>query len=205
MPGVDDGARLTLFAGDGRRIALRTLRSVELEDGACVEVLCAAAADGRQLQGALEAVTPTGVLCAPAVLATSAGGGLLTVTGAVQRLQRRQHVRAPAQLPWYGSDAAGRRLAGVTLDVSAGGLRADCRAVDPAAFDGAMLGVRLQLPGRLVEAVLEVVSATDEQVQGRFVDIAPADREQLVRLVFERLRAELASRGAVRRSLAAVR
>jgi PilZ domain len=203
MPGVDDGARLTLFTGDGRRVALRTLHGVGFEAGASVEVLCAALADSCQLRGDVEAVTATGVLRAPALLTTSAGGGLLTLTGAVQRLQRREHVRASARLPWHASDGTGRQLGGLTLDVSAGGLRAGCRDVDPVAFDGAMLGVRLQLPGRLVEAVLEVVSATDEQLQGRFVDITPADREQLVRLVFERMRAELASRDAVRRRLAA--
>lgn len=116
--------------------------------------------------------------------------------------QRREYVRAAVRLPLRGAavDAVSRNavaeavLTGSTVSVSAGGVCAELRSAStiPTA---ARLYLELELPGgQLAPTVVSVVEGSAGWLRAQFVDIAPIDRERLVRLVFARQREELAQR-----------
>jgi hypothetical protein len=136
--------------------------------------------------------------------------------------QRRQDVRGPLHLPLRGTVLTGGEttvpepdsFAGVTVSVSAGGLavqllpeltarpgRPDPAGPGPEDRLG-RLYLELELPdGPLVPAVLTLVTPAPGDprghpgpLRGAFADIAAADRERLVRLVFREERRMLARR-----------
>ena len=135
--------------------------------------------------------------------------------------QRRDDVRGEVHLPVRVAALDGRAeqalggvvLTGHTLDVSAGGARLGLPGLRRAPLVGARLYVEVELPdGELAPAVVRVVgpdgaaptratavvpAGTSERiVRVRFVDLAPLDRERLVRLVFAAERRLLAERRA---------
>lgn len=203
MAVIAAGSRLVLRTANGP-VPLRALARVELDRQWRVPVLAPlrALADG---EGTIEVSTSTGVLSTAAhlrmtdgVLALHAGSADAPVL-----LQRRQDVRGRLTLPLRATaaDAAAERalrdavVEGVTLDVSAGGLGLEVHPRSGATPHGSRLYLELALPAqRLVPAVLSVVELADRRLHGRFVDIAPVDREHLVHLIFAEQRRDLAGR-----------
>jgi c-di-GMP-binding flagellar brake protein YcgR len=118
--------------------------------------------------------------------------------------QRRVDVRAEVHLPVRAAavDGRGERalhgavLVGHTLDVSAGGARLDLHGLGAGLADGCRLYTEIELPGgQLAPTVVAVVRHDPPgPAQVRFLDVAPIDRERIVRLVFEAERRLLAER-----------
>jgi hypothetical protein len=209
MASVSAGSRLVLRTTTGT-VSLRALRDVELQGRWSVPVLAPlrALSDG---DGVLEMITETGLYSVAAhlrleddVLELCPGTG-----SAPTLLQRRQDIRGRVSLPVRAAalDAAAERVLadrvveGVTLDVSGGGVGVDLHPRSEPTPYGARLYVEISLPGgTLMPAVVAVVELSDRRLHGRFVDIAPIDRERLVRLVFEEHRRELLARRRLRDS-----
>jgi hypothetical protein len=197
-------ARVLLRGANGRGAWLRALADGEVVDRGTIPVLApqAALAIG---EGVAELPTELGVVCVPARL--HADGRLeLRVAAPLRPLQRRVDVRGRLQLPLQGTASPARRPGGLlgmvqrtefsgrTVDVSAGGLRAwlDAPGLPEDARD---LYTVLDASGtRPVSAVLETVALRSGLLQARFTIVGAADREHLVRQVFEGQRAELAAR-----------
>jgi hypothetical protein len=211
MVAVSAGDRVVLQTGNAT-LALRVLRPAELVGAWRLHVLAPVGRAGR-VSGVLEVAGPAGgTVRLPARLALADEGLVLEAgrlgepTGTLadpEQGQRRQDVRGELHLPvrvaaldGRGEQALqGRVLAGHTLDVSAGGARLDLPGLRTAPSTGARLYVELTLPGdTLAPAVVEVVSADAGELQARFTDVAPVDRERLARLVFEAERRLLAER-----------
>lgn len=200
---IGAGSRLVLRTGTGA-VPLRSLAAVDLSGSWELPVLAPlrALADG---DGVLEVATPAGTLTIPAHLRMRDGVLALCPGGAAEPTlrQRRNDVRGRLSLPLRATavDAAAQRafqdgvVEGVTLDVSAGGLGVDLHPRSRPAPFGSHLYLELELPQeRLVPAVVCIVDQSDRRLHGRFVDIAPVDREYLVRLVFLEQRRQLATR-----------
>ena len=203
MPNVPAGSRLVLRTERGS-VTLRALRDVDLSGRWSVPVLAPlrALADG---DGVLEIATSTGVFSVAAHLQLTDGAlELRPGTASAPALRQRRHdVRGRVSLPLRAAaiDAAAERafpdqvVEGVTLDVSAGGVGVDLHPRSGPTPYGSRLYLELGLPeGILLPAVVAVVELSDRRLHGRFVDIAPIDRERLVRLVFDEQRRELADR-----------
>jgi hypothetical protein len=212
MVAVTPGDRVVLRTDDGY-VALRVLRAVELVGPWQVHVL---ALVGRApcATGTLElARDGGGVVALPARLGVVDGALVLqaghasTPTGALvsdDGEQRRDDVRGELHLPIRAAALdgpaeeafRGRTVVGHTLDVSAGGARLDLPGLAGALGKGCRLYLEGELPGgELAPAVVTVVRHEPSgAVRVRFVDIAPLDRERLVRLVFEAERRLLAER-----------
>jgi hypothetical protein len=204
MVSVTPGARMVLRGGAGD-VALRVLGEAELVGQWEVPVL-ASVASLREGAGVVELATPGGLLTLQAHLAVQDGRLALRAGPASEGTfrQRREDVRAGLELPLRGAavDAAGQQVLdrplveGATTTVSGGGvslvLDGDLRLPPP----GTPLYLEFQLPdGDLVPAVVSVVAdAPPAGLRARFVDIAPRDRERLVKLVFEAERRLLAQR-----------
>jgi PilZ domain len=198
------GSRLTLHTAGGGQVPLRALAEVELSGRWSLPVLVPLRALDEGA-GVLMAATATGLISVAAHLRIRAGVLELCpgTADAPVLLQRRNDVRGRLTLPLRATaaDAAAERafsdavVEGVTLDVSAGGLGVDLHPRSGVTPYGSRLYLELSLPGgRLVPSVLAVVELSDRRLHGRFVDIAPVDREHLVRLVFAEQRRELAAR-----------
>jgi len=200
---ISAGSRLVLRTGTGP-MPLRTLADVQLSGRWFVPVLAPLRAleDG---DGVLEAATASGQLSLAAHLRMREGVLELCPgsADAPTLQQRREDVRGRLTLPLRATaaDAAAQRafsdgvVEGVTLDVSAGGLGVDLHPRSGPTPYGSRLYLELSLPDdRLVPSVVSVVELSERRLHGRFVDIAAADREHLVRLVFMEQRRELASR-----------
>jgi hypothetical protein len=209
MASVSAGSRLVLRTSTGS-VSLRALRDVELEGRWSVPVLAPlrALSDG---DGVLEMTTGTGLYSVAAHLRLEDGTlELRPGTGSAPALmQRRQDIRGRVSLPVRAAalDAAAERVLadqvveGVTLDVSGGGVGVDLHPRSESTPYGARLYVEISLPeGNVMPAVVAVVELSDRRLHGRFVDIAPIDRERLVRLVFEEQRRELLARKRLRDS-----
>lgn len=205
MTHVGRGSRLALRVGE-RTVALRALADLDLDGDWSLPVLALAAGLGEEAAGDVEIVTATGVVTVAARLVHDADGLALRRTGEAPaaHVQRRNDVRGPVALPLRAAvvdprvrrDLADLAFEGATLDVSAGGLRLDATgdAVEhlPA---GARIFVELELPdAAIVPAVLSLVEPGTAGLRGPFVDIAAADRERLVRLVFAEQRRSLKAR-----------
>ncbi len=218
MVTVAAGDRLVLRTAAGARLAVRALHATELVGPWRVRVLAPA---GRvaAVAGVLELAAPAGgTVRLPARLAIAEGALVLEAgragepTGTftpVEGQQRRDDVRGEVHLPVRVAALDGRAeqalrgsvLVGHTLDVSAGGARLALRGTATPPEPGARLYVEVELPdGDLAPAVVAVVAgengggAGEVAVHVRFVDLAPLDRERLVRLVFEAERRLLAQR-----------
>ena len=186
MTTIARGSRLVLRTGSGP-VPLRTLAEVRLVGRWAVPVLAPHRALGDG-DGVLEAATPAGALSLAAHLRLR--DGVLELcpgsTDAPALRQRRQDVRGRLSLPLRATaaDAAAQRVfsdgvvEGVTLDVSAGGVGVDLHPRSGSTPYGSRLYLEL----------------SDRKLHGRFVDIAAADREHLVRLVFVEQRRALAER-----------
>jgi hypothetical protein len=209
MASVSAGSRLVLRTSTGS-VSLRALRDVELQGRWSVPVLAPlrALSDG---DGVLEMSTGTGLFSVAAHLRLEDGVlELCPGTGSAPALmQRRQDIRGRVSLPVRAAalDAAAERVLadqvveGVTLDVSGGGVGVDLHPRSDSTPYGARLYVEISLSeGVLMPAVVAVVELSDRRLHGRFVDIAPIDRERLVRLVFEEQRRELNARKRLRDS-----
>ena len=195
MISVPARGRLVLRAANGRSAELRALSAAPITDRGVIPVLASqlALAIG---EGTAELPTEHGLVCVPARL--HAGGRLeLSVSEPLRPLQRRADVRARMDLPLRGtaSTRTGRgglfglvqrtEFVGRTLDVSAGGLRA---RLEPSELTDDAHEFYVELDGsgpRPVGAVLEAVALRSGLLQARFVVISAADREYLVRRVFE--------------------
>jgi hypothetical protein len=212
MVAVAPGDRVVLRTDDGY-VALRVLRGGELVGAWRLDVL-ALAGRIRPSSGVLELPTVGGpVVRLPARLAVVDGAVVLQagrtdlsagVHPAGEVSQRRGDVRAEVHLP-VRATAVDRRgegvlhgavLSGHTLDVSAGGARLDLLGLNGRLGDGCRLYTEIELPGgQLAPAVVAVVRHVPlGPAQVRFLDVAPVDRERLVRLVFEAERRLLAER-----------
>lgn len=203
MATVSAGARLVLRTDKGS-FPLRALRDVRLDGAWAVPVLAPLRALAES-DGVLEVATESGLFSAAAYLRVREGVlELLPGTSDVPALlQRRGDVRGSLALPLRAAAAdASAELAlgdtvleGVTLDVSAGGLGIELHPRSHPTPRGCRLYLELTLPGgQVVPAVVGVVRLADRRLHGRFVDIAAADTERLVRMIFERQRDDLAAR-----------
>jgi c-di-GMP-binding flagellar brake protein YcgR len=122
---------------------------------------------------------------------TAAGDALrIAAKGAVELIQRRDHVRVDAYVPvtYHPYGPEGRTVTANTLEVSGGGFRL-------AAAEGLRLGDMLRFTVELGEGesplatVAEVVrEGPDGEFGMRFVEILERDRDRLVRWVFARER-----------------
>src|SRR5690349_21790176 len=208
MATIDAGSRLVLRTDTGS-VTLRALAEVELTGRWSLPVLAPLRALGDG-DGVLEVATSRGLVSVAAHLSLD-DGVLALRPGTAQApalQQRRQDVRGRLTLPLRATaaDAAAQRafsdgiVEGVTLDVSAGGLGVDLHPRSGPTPYGCRLYLELNLPQeRIVPSVVAVVELSDRKMHGRFIDIAPADREHLVHLVFAEQRRQLAER-AQRRS-----
>jgi PilZ domain len=214
MVAVRAGDRVVLRTDDGY-VTLRALRAQELVGPWRLPVLVLLA-QWRPTTGTLElARDGGGVIRLPARIALVDGAlTLLAGHGApapppeslLSGEQRRGNVRGELHLPLRATavDARGDDvlhggvLGGHTLDVSAGGARVDLPDLGCRLPNGVRLYLEIEMPGgQLAPVVVTVVrSEGGGVVQVRFDDIAPVDREQLVRLVFEAERRLLAERRA---------
>jgi hypothetical protein len=214
MVAVAPGDRLILRTDDGY-VALRALHAAELVGPWRVRVL-ALVGRARTSCGTLELVPDAGGLVRlPAriglvddalVLQAGHAGAPTGVLRSEAGEQRRDDVRGELHLPVRVAalDARGEGvlhgqvLTGHTLDVSAGGARLDLPGLAESLPPGCRLYLESELPdGELAPAVVAVVRhRTGETVRVRFLDLAPLDRERLVRLVFEAERRLLAERRA---------
>jgi hypothetical protein len=206
MTQVGRGSRLALRVGD-RTVVLRALADRDLDGDWSLPVL-ALATGPDDLHGVVDITTDAGVVTLGARLVHDDGGLALHRAGADSpaRVQRRHDVRGPLALPLRAAvldprvrqDLTDLAFHGATLDVSAGGLRVDPGDAGPDAEHlpaAARLFVELELPDEvLVPAVVSLVEPGTQGLHGAFVDIAAADRERLVRLVFAEQRRMLAAR-----------
>jgi hypothetical protein len=212
MVAVASGDRVVLRTDDGY-VALRVLRGAELVGSWQVHVLALVGRD-RGAAGTLElARDGGGVVRLPARLGV-VDGALVLQSGHAQAPtgplvsddgeQRRDDVRGELHLPVRAAALdgqaehafGGRVVLGHTLDVSAGGARLDLPGLAATLDEGCRLYLEGELPdGQLAPAVVSVVChEPGGPVRVRFVDVAPIDRERLVRLVFEAERRLLAER-----------
>ena len=159
-----------------------------------VALLAQPSIDEERLAGTsvqLAVTTARGLLRAPAVVLSADEDGLLEVDlGDETELdQRREHVRVESRLPTAiePADAAHAPVHTYTLDVSGGGVLVAGIGVAEAS---APVEVTLKVPGRTtIEAGGHVARRTVEGHAGVvFERIAPHDREELVRWIFERQR-----------------
>ena len=150
--------------------------------------------DGERLAGTsvrLDVTTGRGLLRAPAVVLSADGTGFVEMDlgDQAQLDQRREHVRVESRLPTaiLPADGVHAPVHTYTLDVSGGGLLvAGVGVSEP----GSPVDVTLKLPGSaVIEATGHVARRTAEGHAGVvFEHIAPHDREELVRWIFERQR-----------------
>ena len=211
MVAVRAGDRVVLRTDDGY-VALRALRGAELVGPWRLHVL-ALIGGWKPAAGVLELPRDGGGLIRlPARLGLVDGTLLLQAghAGAASAPlgsdggQRRGNVRGELHLPLRavavddrGEEALqGQVLLGHTLDVSAGGARIDLPDLPGALGVGVRLYLEIELPEEdLAPVVVTVVQhEAGSWAQVRFDDIAPRDRERLVRLVFEAERRLLAER-----------
>lgn len=211
MVAVRAGDRVVLRTDDGY-VALRALRGAELVGPWRLHVL-ALLGDWKPAAGVLELSRDGGGLIRlPARLGLVDGSLLLQAghagpparTARPDAGQRRGNVRGELHLPIRAAalDARGEELLqgqvfqGHTLDVSAGGARIDLPDLTRPLGAGVRLYLEIELPEEeLAPVVVTVVQhEAGSWAQVRFDDIAPRDRERLVRLVFEAERRLLAER-----------
>jgi len=216
MPTVPAGTRLMLHTSTGL-IGMRSLRPVDLVGAWAIPVMASAAAlvEGH---GSVELATSDGVVRVRAQLVQGPDSLLLCPGDGGGRpvlQQRRNDVRAALELPLQGvflepglvpaeldaqfrastDNLSGGGLA-VILPESLGG-REGARRLVPTGGDRIFLEMTLEA-GRVVPMVVRVVDWQGRRLRGRFLDIAPADREALVRLVFAQQRRDLAGRRLTR-------
>lgn len=143
--------------------------------------------------GQVAFVTPRGLLRVSGVVLAADATGLLELAVAddVEVDQRREHVRAPAAIPSLVArpGATLRPLHTYTVDVSGSGLLIG--GAGPVE-EGDPVQVTLKLPDRPPLQASGVIARRSREghVALAFDGIAPADRELLVRFVFERQRLE---------------
>lgn len=108
--------------------------------------------------------------------------------------QRREHARAELVLDievWPDAEYV-EPVTGVTLDVSAGGLRA---ALPTPLDQGSVIRFAVDLPeGGRLGGLIRVVEQRDDCVAFEFHEISEADRERVVRAVFASYRSDAAVR-----------
>jgi PilZ domain len=203
---VTAGDRLVLATDEGP-VVVRVLRDTELVGPWRVHVL-APSEHVRPLTGVLEVTADAGEVHRLPVRLALVDGALVLCAGhgvtVPAPAQRREDVRAELHLPVRSTplDAggevafAGGVATGHSVDVSGGGARLDLPGLRRAVPRGARLFAEFELPGGdLAPAVLATVHHPwPGPMHVRFVDLAPVDRERLVRLVFEAQRALLIER-----------
>jgi hypothetical protein len=208
MPTVAAGTRLMLHTPTGL-VGMRCLRPTDLVGAWAIPVMASATAlvEGH---GLVELTTSEGVVRVHAQLVQGPGSLLLCPGDGGGRpvlQQRRNDVRAALSLPVRGvflepgliPQELDAQFSASTDNLSGGGLA----AVLPDGFEVGGRGERVFLEmtldaGRVVPLVLRVVDRQGRRLRGTFLDIAPADREALVRLVFEQQRRLLADRRLTR-------
>lgn len=209
MGSVVAGSRLVLRTPTGA-VTLRALDTVDLTDGWCLPVLAPIKALTDSV-GVLEIPHVDGVLQVAAYLVMTDGRlelrpGSPGPDARPVLQQRRGDVRGAVELAVRGAaldTAQGEEptevaLEGSTLSVSAGGILAEL-ADGTVAPVGARLYLELELPDTgLVPCVVTVIESVPGRLRARFVDIAPIDRERLVRLVFVEQRRQAAARRVLR-------
>jgi hypothetical protein len=146
-------------------------------------------------EAVLERLTPVGIQRYAGTLSVERlHDGLLTIalTGGAERVQRREWARVQAVLtvdvaPLHEEPVGGRTL---SINVSAGGVLIKDPWRIPLGLD---LHVAIELePGVMIAGLGRAVREAGSQLKGiRLDDVAPGDRERLLRYVRERERAEL--------------
>jgi hypothetical protein len=206
MASVQAGSRLVLH-GPAGPVPLRVLRETAVDclagDAWSIPVLAPVSALAAPT-GVIEVSTPTGLAQLDVHLSLLDGTLALRPgpAGGAILLQRREDVREAVRLPLRAAavDAVGRGVladavvAGATTTISAGGISAEVDTDLGVSPSGTRMFVELELPGPLVVPAVVAIVDQDGCLRGRFVDIAPIDRERLVRLVFAAQRRELAER-----------
>jgi PilZ domain len=112
----------------------------------------------------------------------------VALDAAPELVQRREHVRASAELPVVveSLDMPGA-TAGRTIDAGGGGARLELPRHELSRDD--LVRIELELPdGEPVEASARVVRVYGDDVSVEFRGIAWGERERLIRFVFARLR-----------------
>jgi hypothetical protein len=194
------GDRVLVVLGDHRLTS-----RVEAVRGGDTVVLAPPAKDGvvvRPLVGesiAIEWTTGRGMFRGDGIVLAepAADSSVLWVRlDSSQLAQRREHIRVELSLDVELTQVAGVPIAGTTIDVSGGGMRA---RVPLALVAGEHLDVTLSLPDEeAVSCEAEVIRGTEGTGYAfRFAVIDNADRERLIRFVFAEHRREFA---VVRRS-----
>jgi PilZ domain len=208
MPSVPAGTRLMLHTSTGL-IGMRCLRPTDLVGAWAIPVMASAAAlvEGH---GLVELTTTDGVVRVHAQLVQGPDSLLLCAGdggGRAVLQQRRNDVRAAVELPLRGvflepglvPAELDAEFSASTDNLSGGGLAAVLREDFPGVPPGDRVFLEMTLQaGRVVPLVLRVVDRQGRRLRGTFLDIAAADREALVRLVFEQQRRLLAGRRLTR-------
>jgi PilZ domain len=205
---VAGGDRLVVTTDEGP-VAVRVLRAADLVGPWRIDVL-AAVGHARPRHGVLEVAhdgevhrLPVRLVLVDGALVLCAGRGPLHAL-TPPPAQRREDVRGELHLPVRSTalDArgepafAGGVVGGHTVDVSAGGARLDLHGLRSAVPLGTRLYAEFELPsGDLAPVVLTTLRHSwPGPLHARFLDVALADRERIVRLVFEAERGLLRER-----------
>lgn len=186
-----------------RNVHLGTLpATVERSDASSVTVTLTVLDDRvKRLVGhelAVEAISGRGIHRFGGVLSAQNAGSLtITLSGDVERIQRREFVRIATHLA-VSVQGVGAEIGGETstLDVSGSGMRITDKWDLPLGLD---VRVQLTLPdGGVMQVLGRVVriGSADDQKGIRFEDLARADEDRLMRYIRDReVQALRAARG----------
>jgi hypothetical protein len=193
--GLLPGQRLTL---DAKGLGRRTATVERVEAGRVLLALLTDEPLPRAIEGAaatIEFPGRAGLYRATGTIGLADRGfAHFHLTGTLERLQRREWARAeavrPAKVEPVGDPE--HAIETWTLDLSAGGVR----LAGPKGLEvGTRIALRIRLDDQrevVVQATAEVARETDAGHVGvRIEEIAEADRERLVRFVFEQQRQAL--------------
>ena len=121
------------------------------------------------------------------------------VTQPAERVQRREHVRVRAAVPFtaWTADGSPKGTKGTTIDISGSGLLATGNLE---LWPDLEVELALELPGQEPVDIVAVVArlVKPNAVGFRYIDILPGDRDRLIRFLFKLQQEQLAARGGAR-------
>jgi hypothetical protein len=142
---------------------------------------------------AIEWTTGRGLFRGEGIVIGSGDDSLLWIRLDASKIaQRREHIRADVAVDIELKQTAGVPVAGTTIDLSGGGMRAKM-PLD--LVSGEHVDATIYVPDETpVVAVAEVIRGTEGTGYAfKFVSLQPADRERLIRYVFAEHRREYAT------------